>query len=342
MTLYLNGTKILDGVFENGSVTLPSVSFINDLDSGFYNIGADNVGLALNGINSVDFSTTATYFAHGKIGLDSTDYIEMVNNTRVSTYVNGTLSFSVKSGSIEANTINSLNTTLPMSFTSYDNDDVNAVAFSYNAGTALTAVGSKLASLKNAGVEKLYVAYDGTIYLGSSIMRSTSMYGLTMYHGSGGLQNATTTEGTLIKGRIPDGGANPAVITDNSALLTTAGNKLLSIRNAGSEKAHVDYLGSYSQSGLTTKKSSETVADDGTIALPTGVSGWGEVQIGDDQEYAYFSVKVDGTVLLRMNSANVVNTDSDGNLCIYDGGTGAVIKNRLGSSLTVRYTFNYS
>jgi len=247
----------------------------------------------------------------------------------------------LKAGSIEANTINSLNTTVPMSFTSYDNDDVNAVSFSYNAGTALTTIGSKLASFKNAGVEKLYIAYDGAIYLGSSIMRTTLIYAPTVYHGSGGLQNTTMTEGVLIKGRIADGGANPAVIIDNSTLLATAGNKLLSIRNAGAEKAYVDYLGSYSQSGLTTKKSSETVADDGTITLPTGVVGWGEVQIGDDQEYAYFSVKADGTVLLRINSTNVVNTDTDANLCIYDDGAGAVIKNRLGSSLTVRYTFNY-
>ena len=39
----------------NGTVALPSLSFVSDPDSGLYRIGANNVGLALNGSKVVDF-----------------------------------------------------------------------------------------------------------------------------------------------------------------------------------------------------------------------------------------------------------------------------------------------
>lgn len=91
---------------------------------------------------------------------------------------------------------------------------------------------------------------------------------------------------------------------------------------------------------LITKKSSETVLDDGTITLPTGVSGF--LDVWEDTEYARCKIGTDGSVALIYNSANVTNADSDTYLCIYDGGSGAIIKNRLGSSKTIRYVYVYS
>jgi hypothetical protein len=98
----------------------------------------------------------------------------------------------------------------------------------------------------------------------------------------------------------------------------------------------------HGRQGLTTRFTSETVADDAEIVIATGVTGWGFCQIGDNQEYSHFTFAADGTVTLFNNTANVANTDTDGNLCIYDAGSGIAIKNRLGSSLTVRFTINYS
>jgi hypothetical protein len=96
------------------------------------------------------------------------------------------------------------------------------------------------------------------------------------------------------------------------------------------------------RSGLTTRFTSETVADDAEIVIATGVSGWGFAQIGDNQEWGQFSFTADGTVTLVANSANTVNTDTDAKFCIYDAGSGIAIKNRLGSSLTVRFEIHYS
>ena len=47
-------------------------------------------------------------------------------------------------------------------------------------------------------------------------------------------------------------------------------------------------------------------------------------------------------LVLINNSTNVVIADTDTNLCIYDIGSGVAIKNRLGSTLTVRVQLNYS
>lgn len=42
----------------NGTVAIPSISFTNDTDCGFYRIGANNIGLALNGAKVLDMATT--------------------------------------------------------------------------------------------------------------------------------------------------------------------------------------------------------------------------------------------------------------------------------------------
>ena len=43
----------------NGTVALPALSFVSDPDTGFYRIGANNVGLALGGAKIADFKTNA-------------------------------------------------------------------------------------------------------------------------------------------------------------------------------------------------------------------------------------------------------------------------------------------
>lgn len=94
--------------------------------------------------------------------------------------------------------------------------------------------------------------------------------------------------------------------------------------------------------GLRVRQSSETVADDGTIDLPDSKTGFGIAQVGDNTEYGFFSFTSAGSVTLISNSANCVATDTDVKFCIFDNGTKVTIKNRLGSSQTVRYIIWYS
>ena len=80
---------------------------------------------------------------------------------------------------------------------------------------------------------------------------------------------------------------------------------------------------------LLQKRSSETVADEASITLPTAVSGM--LKVWTEAEYSEFFIKADGSVEYIRLSDNAIDSDTDGNLCVYDGGSNAaVIKNRLG------------
>jgi hypothetical protein len=165
MVEYINGYKIIDGYFENGSATLPSLSFINDLDSGFYRIGANNIGLALNGSKVIDYQTTATYFSHGKIGLDSTDYMLFTDNTQLVFYINGTAQGAIKTNqTIEFDRIWSRNVSSPMYFKSWENDDASAVAFEFDTNNSLTNSSAILMGWKNATSLKAAISKEGTYY----------------------------------------------------------------------------------------------------------------------------------------------------------------------------------
>lgn len=87
---------------------------------------------------------------------------------------------------------------------------------------------------------------------------------------------------------------------------------------------------------------SESLDDDASTDLPDSTSGFGTVLVGDSEEYAHFRWASDGTVVLIENTANVVNTDTDTNFCIFDNGTSVRLRNRLGSAKTIRLTYNYS
>src|SRR3990167_10243088 len=49
-------------LYPDGTVTVPSISFTNDQNTGFYRIGADNLGITIGGILRVNFTTTLATF----------------------------------------------------------------------------------------------------------------------------------------------------------------------------------------------------------------------------------------------------------------------------------------
>jgi hypothetical protein len=55
------GTDVLAG---NGTVSLPAFSFISDPDTGAYRIGANNYGIAVNGVKELDVATTGLTITH--------------------------------------------------------------------------------------------------------------------------------------------------------------------------------------------------------------------------------------------------------------------------------------
>ena len=87
---------------------------------------------------------------------------------------------------------------------------------------------------------------------------------------------------------------------------------------------------------------SASVADDAEITLDTAKTGQGWAMAGDNEEYIEFRFTAAGVVTVISNTANAINTDTDGFLCVYDAGAGIRIKNRLGATKTIRYIVNYS
>lgn len=82
-----------------------------------------------------------------------------------------------------------------------------------------------------------------------------------------------------------------------------------------------------------------SLADNGTQSLPKDVEGFGTVYA--DGEALSFTVKTDGTVTLIAGTTNTAITDSDGDLCVYDGGTAAIVKNALGAPKRVKGVFTF-
>lgn len=146
---------------------------------------------------------------------------------------------------------------------------------------------------------------------------------------------------------IQDSTGTPVATTDSNGVRQDqiGSDGVYDVRNAsGISKVQLSAVGDghVENSGLTRKAKSADLADDAEFVFDTNVTGFGFVQAGDNEEYALFAFTAAGVVTLISNSANVVNTDTDANLCIYDAGAGIAIKNRLGALKTVRYEINFS
>jgi len=130
--------------------------------------------------------------------------------------------------------------------------------------------------------------------------------------------------GKLIAGGTAylNGGAEASTLTVDGASILTGGMK--STSGSGAVKVF---------------KSTQTLADTGEFALPDATEGFALAT--DGTEYIIAHVSTDGSVLGVVTSTNSVAADTDGNLCIYDGGTAANVKNHLGSEATISVLYFY-
>lgn len=170
-----------------------------------------------------------------------------------------------------------------------------------------------------------------------------------------GILDASVQTGNIGGAVIHPYTINQEVLATNRIIITDASNAdTASIYDDGdtlrlesenpikiAENFTVKNDGSTIQDSLITKCECSNVADDGTIVLPDATTQSLTVWIDGDDEWALVVIQADGTVTLPAVVGDVVNTDTDTNLCIFDSGTGATIRNRLGASKTVCYTTKY-
>jgi hypothetical protein len=85
----------------------------------------------------------------------------------------------------------------------------------------------------------------------------------------------------------------------------------------------------------------DAIADDGTVVLPDATSGICIVSC--NAEAGIFLIQTSGAVtLLSTTTGNVAVADTDTDLCVYDSGTGATVKNRLGATGELRIVYYYN
>jgi hypothetical protein len=85
---------------------------------------------------------------------------------------------------------------------------------------------------------------------------------------------------------------------------------------------------------------SDSFADDATTALPDATAGW--VDVSCNGEAGRWVIESDGTVTKVVGTANTAASDSDTDLCVYQSGTQAIVKNRLGLSGELRAVYFYN
>lgn len=87
---------------------------------------------------------------------------------------------------------------------------------------------------------------------------------------------------------------------------------------------------------------SVSIVDDGMVDLSTEVvDAVVDIRISDYSEYMKVFVASGGTITKLSGSDNTAVTDSDTDLCLYWSTDHAIIKNRLGSSKTIKYILSY-
>ena len=165
---------------------------------------------------------------------------------------------------------------------------------------------------------------------------------------SGFSQSTTITVGDISGASVANsdslGGMPPAYFIDTTTAQNITGLKTFDNLVADTVLSSVFQSNSAVSSirdSLVTKCECSNIAHDGTIVLPDAIVQSLIIWVDGDDEWALAAIQADGTVTLPVTVGSVVNTDTDANLCIYDSGTGATIKNRLGSSKVICYESKY-
>lgn len=95
------------------------------------------------------------------------------------------------------------------------------------------------------------------------------------------------------------------------------------------------------QDTLNTKGTNQSLNDGSSIDLPDSTNGIGQIQVGDNEEWAIFRWSSDATVSIITGSGNIATSDTDTKFCIFDNGTSVRIRNRLGSAKIIKLKYDY-
>jgi len=168
------------------------------------------------------------------------------------------------------------------------------------------------------------------------------------------VQHATAGHGRVYTNETATGGVNmPGFGIYNEgvfkgAILYSEATDLVEVwTSSTNQKFQIDLTNNcfcFKAQGTITKLfpyQADALADDGTVNLPDATSGM--VFASCNAEAGMWLVQNDGACTKISGSTNTAATDSDTDLCVYDGGgTQAIVKNRLGATGEIRIIYFYN
>jgi len=331
------GTTDLDGTPAIGRLTL----------KGSTNDGSTN-GLVIRDsdeVNVFEVDTNGLITASGGIFQKTVDSLLEINNYGATTQATGG-TYGIRLGN-NFNT-NSLYSNYNIFLENFNNTGTgkNTGIHINNRSTDFTSASANSGagfSVQQIGVDGTAIAIKGFQNINST---TSGLFNITLDNTQSGasylskLDTGTSTQDHLW---LQLKGTRGAIeIGDSDQAPSTKTNKLYSLSNNLTWGGNITATGTITSNNLISESNNSSVEDEAFIDLPSGISGWCFVQAGDGEEYAKFSFTTAGIVtLLSDTSTNVVNTDTDGNLCIFDNGTNVRIKNRLGSAKIIKFNCNY-
>ena len=179
----------------------------------------------------------------------------------------------------------------------------------------------------------LYVYVDANI--GNDLVVGGNLYAGQM-EASSANAGAIFLWDQVVDANSPDG-------TEQSASINIDGGQGIKVYSESDGSGTVDtrQFWIYGTTGIvkTFVYQNTTLADDGTVNLPNATGG--HVQVTCNGETGLWNVQTNGICTKIVGSSNTAGTDTDTNLCVYDGGTYAIVKNRLGATgrIIIEYKF---
>ena len=210
------------------------------------------------------------------------------------------------------------------------------------SGTVTAYIAGAVAASSAGDLSSTNIAASGTLTVGGA----STLTGAASLASTLAVTGASTLTGQLnANGGEKLAGSAPAAAADAVGLgvadingATTAAIKEV-FEGGGTLTRRV-----YSTAGaVKTLYIDEAVADDATISLPVPSSGCvGMLDIATLVEGGKVAIQNDGTCTVLSGSTNLVATDTDAKLAVFNDSATPKIKNRLGGSRRVLATYSWS
>jgi hypothetical protein len=219
-------------------------------------------------------------------------------------------------------------------------DGASAIAYNLDTHNSLSTLGTKLLSIKNSGIEKFYIDYDGYLALNQGLYAGTldivSGTDFSLVSKTGITIRANDTNRLVLTPSVNDGATALPYIFDTKNALSTSGAKLLSIKNNGTEKFYIDKDGEAYANGThlgAIGYTAENVANKVTAFQVTpDDTHYPSEKLVADQLTSKQATLVSGTNIKTINTQSIVGsgnitiganvTGIDGNIVIISGNQG--------------------